>query len=97
MDLNSTFLWSHLKGKRFVEDRTQGLAVHFGLELLFLVGQQVHLDIGIRSTAHIQGGKFLSLDYRHGQTIGVEIVFQLQKKDSKGGTRRGFGFWPKKR
>lgn len=89
---------SHLKGERLVEDRTQCLAVHLGLELLLLVGQQVHLDIGIRGTAHIQGGKLLGLDHRHGQTVGVEIVFQLKEREiRKAATTGVFGFWTKKR
>lgn len=88
---------SHLKGERLVEDRTQCLAVHLGLELLLLVGQQVHLDIGIRGTAHIQGGKLLGLDHRHGQTVGVEIVFQLKEREiRKAATRGVFGFGPKR-
>lgn len=55
--------------------------MHFGLELLLLVRQQVHLDVGIRGATHVQGGQLLRLDHGHRQTVGIKVVLELQGEE----------------
>ena len=53
--------------------------MNFGLELLFLVWQEVDLDVGVGGAAHVERGQFLALDHRHRQVVGVEVVLQLKQ------------------
>lgn len=69
---------NYLEDKGLVELGIQSLAVDFGLELLLLVRQQVHLDVGIRGAAHVQSGQLLRLDHGHRQTVGIKVVLELQ-------------------
>lgn len=46
--------------KRFVEVRVEILPVHFGLELLFPIGQKVDFDIGIATAGDVLDRKVSS-------------------------------------
>lgn len=60
-----------LEGEGLIEDRTEVLALDFGLKLLLLVRQEVDFDVGIRGPAHVHGWQVLSLD---------DANYQLEKK-----------------
>lgn len=53
---------TNLEDERLVEDRVQSFLVHFGVKLLFLVGQEQHFDVGIGCTARIHGQEVSSLE-----------------------------------
>ncbi len=57
----------NLEIEGLVEDGVERFAVHFGFELLLLVGQQVDLDVRVRGAAHVQRRQVLGLVHRHRQ------------------------------
>lgn len=56
---------TYLKDKRLIEHRIQGLSMHFSFKLLFLIGKQVHFDVRVWSSTHVQSGQIFRLDDRH--------------------------------
>lgn len=65
---------AHLEGEGLVEGGVERLLLHLGLVLLLLVGEQEHLDIGVRGAAHVQGWQFSGLEDPHGQLKGREAA-----------------------
>jgi hypothetical protein len=55
---------THLEHKCLIEFRIECLSVHFGFELLLLVGKQVNFNIRIGRSAHVESRQFLGLDDR---------------------------------
>lgn len=58
---------THLEVECLVEDRIEGLAVHFGLVFLLLVRQEINLDVRVGRARHVQPRQVFRLDHSHGK------------------------------
>lgn len=73
------YFWaSYLKRKSLIKFWIKRLPVHFGFEFFLLVRQKINLNIRIGSAAHVESWKVLGFEYRYGQTVRIEVVFQLK-------------------
>ena len=68
-----------LERESLIENWTQRFPVHFRLEFLLLVRQQVNLHVRIGGATHVQSWQLLRLYHSHCQTVRVEIVLELQE------------------
>lgn len=65
---------AHLEDESLIENRTEVLALDFGLKFFLLVRQHVDFNVGVRSPAHVHGCQVLSLQ---------DAYYQLRRRKKK--------------
>ena len=62
------------KIKCLVENWIEGLLLYFSLEFLFLIGQDIDLDVGVGGAVQVHRGKVVCVHYMYLEVICFEVV-----------------------